>query len=165
MRDLVARRRDVRRSRRIRAAVSRDDGAAAVEFAIIATLLMLLVFGVIEYGLWIAQYEAYSSAAREGARVAATKSDTSGGATPPCTPNGSFDNNDIICAVKAASQPYTITGTPVANRTCSDSTLGQLVEVSWTQTFNVPNLFFRLPALPTSRTIKGDFRCEAGGPP
>jgi Flp pilus assembly protein TadG len=133
-----------------------EDGAAAVEFAIVAVLLFMIVFGMIEFGLWIAQYESYTSAAREGARVAATKSDVNG--------DGSFTNADIVTAVQQAATPYTISpGTPSADKTCSDATLGQLVTVSWSQNFNIPNVFALLPILPGNRTIKGAFRCEAAG--
>jgi Flp pilus assembly protein TadG len=134
----------------------REEGAAAVEFAIVATLLMLLVFGVIEFGLWIAQYEAMSSAAREGARVAAVRGDADG--------NNTFSSADITFAVTQASTPYTVSGAVTADKTCNDATYGQLVTVSWTQTFANNRLFFRLPLLPASRLIKGVFRCESTGP-
>ncbi len=47
-----------------------DSGAAAVEFAIIAPLLFLLLFGLIDFGLAINARIVASNAAREGARVA-----------------------------------------------------------------------------------------------
>jgi len=46
-------------------------GATVVEYALVAPLLFLLIFGVIEFGRGIATYTAVSSAAREGARYAA----------------------------------------------------------------------------------------------
>lgn len=134
----------------------REEGAAAVEFAIVATLLMLLVFGVIEFGLWIAQYESMSSAAREGARVAAVRGDANGDSV--------FTAADITFAVTQAAAPYPVSGAVTANKTCNEATYGQLVTVSWTQTFANNRLFFRLPLLPASRLIKGVFRCESSGP-
>lgn len=47
-----------------------DSGAAAVEFAIIAPLLFLLIFGLIDFGLAINARIVTANAAREGARVA-----------------------------------------------------------------------------------------------
>ena len=54
-----------------------NKGAAMVEFAIVALLLVTLVFGIIEFGLLIKDYLAINHAAREGARSAALGSPTS----------------------------------------------------------------------------------------
>ena len=45
----------------------RDDGATAVEFALVVPILLLLVFGIIEYGLWFSD----SLSTRQGVREAA----------------------------------------------------------------------------------------------
>ena len=51
---------------------SRDSrGAAAVEFALVAPLLMLLVFGIISYGYMLSFRQAISQGASEGARAGA----------------------------------------------------------------------------------------------
>jgi Flp pilus assembly protein TadG len=44
-------------------------GAAAVEFAIVAPIFFLLVFGMVEYGRMIMVQQVITNAAREGARV------------------------------------------------------------------------------------------------
>lgn len=49
-----------------------DTGAAAVEFAVLFLLLMIIVFGIIEFGFLWMQSHYIANAAREGARVAAT---------------------------------------------------------------------------------------------
>ncbi len=48
-----------------------ESGAAAVEFALVAPLLLLLVFGVISYGYMLNFRQGVSQAAAEGARAAA----------------------------------------------------------------------------------------------
>ena len=59
---------DVRASRRGK--VGREDGAAAVEFAIVATLFFMLVFGIIDFGFAFHSWNNAANAAREGARKA-----------------------------------------------------------------------------------------------
>ncbi len=49
----------------------RDEGQDLVEFALIAPLLFLLLFGILEFGVVIWRYNTVANAAREGARAAA----------------------------------------------------------------------------------------------
>lgn len=56
---------------RIRACLKGQEGASAVEFALIVPVLLLLIFGIIEFGLMYHDYLAITHAAREGARKAA----------------------------------------------------------------------------------------------
>ncbi len=51
-----------------------DRGAAAVETAILMPLLLLLVFGILEFGLLLNTQIAVTEAAREGARAATVDS-------------------------------------------------------------------------------------------
>jgi Flp pilus assembly protein TadG len=48
--------------------LKREDGAAAIEFAILLPLLMLILFGTIEFGLVLYNQEVITNASREGAR-------------------------------------------------------------------------------------------------
>ncbi len=52
----------------------REEGASAVEFAIVAPLLFMLVFGIIQFGIFFAQDLALSNGARQAARAAAVPS-------------------------------------------------------------------------------------------
>ena len=56
---------------KLRRQAKKEDGAAAVEFALIVGLLAILVFGLLEYGLAFWQVQNLRAATREGARVAA----------------------------------------------------------------------------------------------
>lgn len=48
---------------------NRRPGAATVEFAIVAPLFIMLVFGMIEYGRMVMVQQLITSAGREGARM------------------------------------------------------------------------------------------------
>ena len=60
---------------KLRREAKKEDGAAAVEFALIVGLLAILVFGLLEYGLAFWQVQNLRAATREGARVAAVGGD------------------------------------------------------------------------------------------
>ena len=47
----------------------RQEGASAVEFAIILPLLLILVFGIIEFSILFYDKAMITNASREGARV------------------------------------------------------------------------------------------------
>lgn len=49
----------------------RQEGASAVEFALILPVLVLLLFGIIQFGLTFARVQGMEAAAREGGRLAA----------------------------------------------------------------------------------------------
>jgi Flp pilus assembly protein TadG len=51
--------------------VARDHGAAAVEFALVVPLLLLLVFGLVDFGRAYNAKITLAQAAREGARLVA----------------------------------------------------------------------------------------------
>ncbi len=58
-------------SRRMARNAGRDRGAAAVEFALLLPVLLLLVFGLIDFGRALNAQITLTQAAREGARLAA----------------------------------------------------------------------------------------------
>lgn len=54
---------------------AKDLGAAAVEFALVAVLLLMLVFGIAEFGrMWLLQ-SSLAAAARDAARTMAVEND------------------------------------------------------------------------------------------
>jgi TadE-like protein len=126
-----------------------ERGAAAVEFALIATVLVMLLFGILEYGRLFGELEVLESAAREGARAASVHCGKAEGCTAA----------DIQSAVMMAAAGYALDAAPAADLDCSDrDNFGQPVTVGWTQTFELDVPFVPLPAI--SRAISGVFRCE-----
>ena len=85
----------------------RSRGQAMVEFALVAPLLFVLIFGVIEAGRFVFYYELLNHAAREGARygiVHGARSTCPSGPPPPgqanqCDPTG----QNIKLAVRSAA--------------------------------------------------------------
>jgi Flp pilus assembly protein TadG len=119
-----------------------QEGAAAVEFALIASILFMVLFGIIEFGRLFSELEVLNSAAREGARVAAVRG----------------TGTDVADAVEQAAQPYDLDEGPTADKVCNDSTSGQPVTVAWDQNFQFS--VGLLPDFNQTMEIKGVFRCE-----
>ena len=65
------------RRRRHAARDSRDRGSVAVEFALLLPVLLLLIFGIIDFGRAINDRITLTQAAREGARLASLGYSTS----------------------------------------------------------------------------------------
>lgn len=135
----------------IRNRISREEGVAAVEFALILPVLALILFGVLEFGRVWSQYQVYQGAAREGARCAAVAS------TSEC---------DIQTAIDDAAAPYDpqpdatvqILGGGPAPDGCTDADQGKDVQVSWDQSLNINIPFWS--DVTVTPTIKAVFRCE-----
>ncbi len=68
-----------------------ERGAALVEFAIVAPLLVLLLLGMVEFGWLFGQYNDVRHGAREGGRYASVN----GGITPPAD---ALTIRDYVCA-------------------------------------------------------------------
>jgi len=108
----------------------------------VVSVLLLIVFGIIEFGQFYSRYEVFTSAAREGARVASVRGTAS----------------DVVARVDEASTPYTPSATPTVSTTCDETTVGDPVTVSWPQTFSISLPL--VPPIDTTVTIQGVFRCE-----
>lgn len=139
---------------KMRAKLRREEGAAAVEFALIVGLLAILVFGLLEYGLAFWQVQNLRAAAREGARVAAVRGD-----------------DVAIRSVMEEASVGSLSGgwTFARSRTCDDSPANRGQEVTITiingslsgsvrEAFEVSIPF--LPPITLDPTLSGTFRCE-----
>lgn len=134
--------------------IRRQDGVVAVEFAIIAPLVLLILVGVIQFGIVYSQYQVLQGAAREGARCASVQA---GGVTA-C---------DVTTAVQNAALGYELTNTPTVTvdgggTACTNLTRGSNVTVSWVQTLDLGAIPNMVPGIPDTvdATISGTFRCE-----
>jgi Flp pilus assembly protein TadG len=78
-----------------------------VEFALVAPLFFLLLFGIIEAGRFIFYYETLNNATREGARYAIVNgANTLGCPTGPAAPGTTgcdIAGNDVVARVQAAA--------------------------------------------------------------
>jgi Flp pilus assembly protein TadG len=136
----------------IRHRISREEGVAAVEFALILPVLALMLFGVLEFGRVWSQYQVFQGAAREGARCAAVQATD-------------FSDCEIQPAIDQAAEPYE----PDADATvqiggasrpagCTDADQGEDVQVSWEQPLNINIPFWK--DVTVTPTVKAVFRCE-----
>ena len=138
-------------------ALRREEGASAVEMALIAPLLFMLVFGIIGFGLAFLQVQSIRTAVREGGRAAAVGAvradvqaktvDASSGSIP------SANRGDV-----SVSYPRGATN-------CNSNNIGDDVTVSFpTSVLNSGDgIVIRIPLFPDihiTPTIEAQFRCE-----
>jgi len=137
-----------------------EEGAAAVEFALIVGVFCLLLFGMLEFGVAFWQTQNLRSATREAAREAAVRGQYT-----------DIQANLIAASNKTLPPGYTgftvdVTG-PVNPHLCTRDTTGQNVKVaivnsqlppSAQQAFSI-NIPF-IPPIPLNPDLSGTFRCE-----
>ena len=76
-------------------APGRDRGAAVVETAIVAPILLLIIFGIVEFGLLFGTKLDVSQGAREAARLAAVNYQSSGNSS------GAAQTSEIVATTSA----------------------------------------------------------------
>jgi Flp pilus assembly protein TadG len=126
-----------------------ERGAAAVEFAIVLPILVVVLFAITSFGIALSRTHAYYSAAREASRYAAVH----------CRPEAiTCDNGLIASRVTATANGNPVgPGSPAASLNCT-ANAGQLVTVSWSQA--IPVQIPLLPDMSFTTDISGTFRCE-----
>lgn len=138
---------------------TRDQrGAVAVEFVLVLPILLVLVFGIIDYGVVLAQQLSLSNSARQAARFAVV--DVEGRVC------GDIEAQAREASVTIGMQPgdpvYALTGaTGPCERPCEGSTgtTDLRVTLTYRSNFVVP---MPIPGFPTGHDISGEgvFRCE-----
>jgi Flp pilus assembly protein TadG len=130
-----------------------EDGAAAVEFALIVGVLAILVFGLLEYGLAFWQVQNLRAAAREGARAAAVGApDAEIRSIMSQAAVGSFDGGEGL-AISRDCNLDASEGLPVTV-TIQNGTLKPSVREAFT--VSIPFL----PPITLDPVLSGTFRCE-----
>ncbi|MEP6476067.1 MAG: TadE family protein [Actinomycetota bacterium] len=131
-----------------------EEGAAAVEFALIVGLLFVILFGIMEFGLAFFELQNLRSSAREGARAAAiggTRTEVSQALVQGAS--GSLDNG-YTSFTPGGSGPFCNTKGAEIKITLPISSLPARVQAA----FQVDIPF--LPQIQLTPTISGSFRCE-----
>jgi Flp pilus assembly protein TadG len=110
-----------------------QKGAALIEFAIVLPLLLLLVFGIIEFGVLLYNKQVITNASREGARAAINTS-------PKLSPTEVEAVVRSYCEQKliwfGTLNPMSITP-PIADRVFPDEVT---ITVTWNYDFLVPSI-------------------------
>jgi Flp pilus assembly protein TadG len=164
---------------RIPQRLRREDGAAAVEFALIVGVLAMLIFGMLQFGLTFFELQSLRAATREGGRLGAVEATpnairsrvetASNGAVRP----GEASNTSFVKVSYSDSGTFTgseanLTGnTTPACSSSSSSTADAAVRVQMFIANAPPHLkslfTLNIPLLPTismTPTIDAQFRCE-----
>ena len=127
----------------------REQGAVAVEFAFILPILVVLLFGIIQFGITFNRQQGIHAAAREGARLGSL----------PGTTTAQIENrvDDALTGVPLASAP-TIAVSPSAGRPCSSGVGSDTVTVTVRATTNLEVPLWGDINVDLQST--GEFRCE-----
>lgn len=133
-----------------------ERGASAVEFAIVASLLFMLLFGTVQFGMAYNRSQGLQAGAREGARLASIGGTHDEIAARVRTAQSLFVPADV--------QVVTTPGSAGSGRPCSTAGVGGLVTVE----ARVPGSAKYAITIPVwgNRAIdyvgSGTFRCERG---
>jgi len=131
-----------------------ERGASAVEFAIVASLLFVILFGIIQFGMAYNRSQGLEAASREGARLAATDATFSEIQTRVQNAQSLFIGTDV--------QVTTNPATSGSQKPCQIAGIGALVTVTAT----VPPSASYAITIPIwgnqqiNYTASGIFRCE-----
>ena len=158
--------------------LEQERGASAVEFAIIASLLLMILFGTIQFGIAFNRYQGVQAASREGARLGSlpntdvptivTRVQSSlsiiaaaNMSTYPCPSNLNTLGSETGCitvSLKDSSGTLTEQSNNTTTHPCNTASGKSIVvQTSYRMRLNIP--LWSSPNLPI--TGKGEFRCES----
>jgi len=162
---------------------SDERGASAVEFALICSLLFILVFGIIQFGFALNRTQGLQAGAREGARAASVGNTQADVADRVRTTQSLFTGTDINIKIEystnngggwagtnggticddSGSTHCTSTTTPTP---CGQAGLGNLIRVTATVPSSVNKYAIVIPLWGSAHITyesQGVFRCENSG--
>lgn len=105
-----------------------ERGAELIEFAVVMPILLLIIAGIIDFGMMFRTYEAVTNAAREGARV---------GVLPGYADTDVRNRVDLYLAASGLSDPHTTTVQNVTVATTAGTFTARAVSLSYTYSFVV----------------------------
>lgn len=94
-----------------------ERGTAAVEFALVIPVLLILVMGIIEFGRAYYVQTVLSGAAREGVRAMALQNNATAART--ATKNAGYGLTLTDAQIAVSTYPYNTPGTATATPTCT----------------------------------------------
>jgi Flp pilus assembly protein TadG len=139
-----------------------ERGAAAVEFALVVPVLLLLVFGIIGYGYLLSFRQALSQAAAEGARAAAVQpagtSPTVLQSVMAAAVNEALDSYGVRCAGTALQHEVDGTWQPagtcdLTTPACPGNTTVTCASVALSYTYGDDPLTPDVPLVPLPGTL------------
>ncbi len=138
-----------------------DGGASAVEFALLAPLLFMLVFAIIGFGLGFLKVQSIRTAVREGGRAAAV-------GAPVNTIGSMKGTRETTVGASSGAIPTSRTNTIQVSSSqggrCTSGNIGQDVTVTYpVPTTGEGSIVVKIPFLPDitlKPTITASFRCE-----
>jgi len=101
--------------------IKSEKGASAVEFALILPILIILVFGIVQFGIAFNNYITITHAAREGARIAAVD----------------LNNTDLKNIIIERAFPVQINEDDIVISTPEGTNIGDPVEVEITYNISI----------------------------
>lgn len=109
---------------RFRNFLKSEKGSNAVEFALLLPVLVMLIFGIFEFGLAYNNYLAITHAAREGARIASVD----------------LNNPDLESTIIERAYPVPLTADNIDISTPQGTEIGDpvVVEITYTVSINIP---------------------------
>ena len=135
---------------------SGERGAAAVEFALLLPVLVLILFGIIEFGLLLYDQQVITNASREGARAGIVQAATRPNLAAITSVVTNYTGSYLVTFAGGAVNP----SVTAPNGACVDfgnPATGLQVSVTYRYTFLVlGNLGFASPLLTANTTM----RCE-----
>jgi Flp pilus assembly protein TadG len=153
--------------RRLKRAIRAQDGQALVELALALPILLIVLFGIFDFGSAISDWNSETSLATVGARYAAVGALPNSTQDPTCGSNTTISTYLACEAQKIYSLPTTSNGSeglqgPVAVTVCAPggTAVGDPVEIKVTAGYKwLPTLSF-LNVNPTNVTATATMRIE-----
>jgi Flp pilus assembly protein TadG len=116
----------------------REDGVAAIEFALILPILLMIVFGIINYGVLLYDQAVITNAAREGARwgaintsAAISCSGAATGVSDPCQIANSYTQANLITFGGSTTSTTTATGAGTSGTTVTVTVNYTFTQIGW----------------------------------